>query len=115
MEPLEQVERALFSHILTVAYTGAKDLPIKNTSFNLITTIISSVTSCYTKNTQPHRPLNIAFRYKLNILNLYKIILLRLSQDFHVPYVLFFFQTLSQHLLSNYYEFKQEKTKTNKT
>lgn len=61
---------------------------------------------------QPHRPLlNVAFRIKLNILNLYKIILIRTSQDLHLPYILFF----SQHLLSNYYEFKQEKTKMNKT
>lgn len=45
---------------------------------------------------QPYRPpLNIAFRIKLNILNLYKIVLRRISQDFHLPYILFFFQTLS--------------------
>lgn len=45
---------------------------------------------------QPYRPpLDTAFRIKLNILNLYKIVLRRISQDFHLPYILFFFQTLS--------------------
>lgn len=41
---------------------------------------------------QPHRPpLNI-FRIKLTVLNLYKIILVEISQGFHLPCVLLFFE-----------------------
>lgn len=65
---------------------------------------------------QPHGPpLNIAFRIELPVLNGHKIILVRISELPLALYPTFLGHSFGQHLVSNCYEFKQEKTKTNKT